>query len=426
LAALVPILGALAYNEVALRESRRSENPGLALATARQAALELERLTSGADGILHTVAAAPAVQRLEAQGCTDLLVRLKPYLPQFTRLAVLDMEGRPICGSDPTVQGHDFSDRSYFTQALSNDGRLVVGDYTVSRVTGAKVLPLAVAITNDAGDPIGAVITAIDLDWLGATLRERQLAQNGSLTIADRNGVIIAREPFPNASSGPEIPNDFLSLVQADEPGAIELTSQDGTRRILGYVPVKASGAGLYVSAGIAQDEAFGPMNAATRRTLAVVLAAAALAGLLSWLLGQRLVRGPVARIAGTLTTRRAGDETARTGMDPRDGEIEALGAELDRYMDELNASRQERDQAETALRATVTEKNQLADRNELLAREMSHRVMNSFQLMEGLFGLQTRRVTDRKLDRSSSMRRSVCGPCRWSIASSSGSRGTT
>jgi two-component sensor histidine kinase len=173
------------------------------------------------------------------------------------------------------------------------------------------------------------------------------------------------------------------------------VTSQDGTQRILGYVPADVPPLGLYISTGIARAEAFEPFDAATRRTLALVLAAGLIAGALSWLLGQRLVRGPVAQIAGTLATRRAGDEAARTGMHPQDGEIEALGATFDSYMDELNTSRLERDRAEAALRAAAAEKEQLAKRNELLAREMSHRVMNSFQLMESLFALQTRRVAD-------------------------------
>jgi two-component sensor histidine kinase len=235
----------------------------------------------------------------------------------------------------------------------------------------------------------------MDLDWLGATLRERQLAANGSLTIADRNGVIIAREPLPDRFVGTAIPDAFQPLVHAEAPGSLEVTSQDGTRRVLGYVPVSAPPLGLYVSAGIAWDEAFAPINAATRRTLALVLAAAILAGLLSWLLGERLVRGPVARIASTLGARRAGNEAARTGMRAGDGDIEALGAAFDSYMDELNTSWQERDRAEAALRATAAQKDLLAERNELLAREMSHRVMNSFQLMESMFALQVRRIAD-------------------------------
>jgi two-component sensor histidine kinase len=106
-------------------------------------------------------------------------------------------------------------------------------------------------------------------------------------------------------------------------------------------------------------------------------------------------VRGPVTRIASTLAARRSGDDAARTNMQAREGEIEALGAEFDSYMDELNRRRRERDQAEDELRAIAAQKDRLAEHNELLAREMSHRVMNSFQLMESIFALQTRRVTD-------------------------------
>ncbi len=54
-----------------------------------------------------------------------------------------------------------------------------------------------------------------------------------------------------------------------------------------------------------------------------------------------------------------------------------------------------ERIEAGAQLEVTLAEKNRLAEHNELIAREMSHRVMNSFQLMEGMFRVQTGRITD-------------------------------
>jgi PAS domain S-box-containing protein len=54
-----------------------------------------------------------------------------------------------------------------------------------------------------------------------------------------------------------------------------------------------------------------------------------------------------------------------------------------------------ERIEAEEMLRKTVGEKDRLAEHNELIAREMSHRIMNSFQLMEGMFRVQTGRISD-------------------------------
>ncbi len=394
-AALVPILAAILVNEVTLRRSRALEVHDLARATAEQAALELERLTSGTDGILRAIAAAPVVQRGDHEDCSEFLARLWTDLPHYTRFAVLDREGVAVCSSDPATRGMDLSDRPYFAEALANRGRLVVGDYTESRVSGAAVLPFARAVPGPDGEPLGVVVTAMDLEWLGALVRQRQLAAQGSLTIADRNGTILAREPEPDRFVGTPIPEEFEPLVQGDAPGTLEVTSQDGTKRILGYVPVSVRPLGLYISAGIAREVAFAAMNAATRRTLAMGLAAALAAGLLSWLLGQRLVRGPVARIAAVLAARRAGDDRARTGMQASDGELEALGAAFDGHMDELEGRRAERDRAEAELRAVLAEKERLAERNELLAREMSHRVMNSFQLMEGVFAIQTRRLSD-------------------------------
>lgn len=394
-AALVPILLALAFNESALRRQRAAEIHDLALATAMQATLELERLTSGAEGLLQAVAAAPVVQAMEPEACSAYLAALEPRLPEYIRIVVLDPEGRPVCRSEAAPPSVRVEDRPYFQEAAAEPGRIVVGGYTESRVDGNRVLPLALGFQGDDGALLGVVATGLDLDWLGASLEERQLAPDGSLTIADRDGVIIARQPLAERFVGTLIPEDFRTLVRAEAPGSLEVLSQDGTPRILGYVPVGWTPLGLYVSAGMSRDVAFRPVNAATLRTLAVALPAVALAAFLSWLLGQRLVLGPVARIAGTLAARRGGDESARTGMDARDGEIEGLGAALDGYIGELAERRRERDRAEELLREALAGQERLTQQSELLAREMSHRIMNSFQLMESMFALQTRRVTD-------------------------------
>jgi PAS domain S-box-containing protein len=51
--------------------------------------------------------------------------------------------------------------------------------------------------------------------------------------------------------------------------------------------------------------------------------------------------------------------------------------------------------EAEAELQAFAAEKAALAHQNELMAREMSHRIMNSFQLMESMFSMQTRAISD-------------------------------
>lgn len=54
-----------------------------------------------------------------------------------------------------------------------------------------------------------------------------------------------------------------------------------------------------------------------------------------------------------------------------------------------------ERKAAEQVLTGLLAEKDRLAEQNELVAREMSHRIMNSFQLLQSVLTMQTRNITD-------------------------------
>ncbi len=54
-----------------------------------------------------------------------------------------------------------------------------------------------------------------------------------------------------------------------------------------------------------------------------------------------------------------------------------------------------ERKAAEAELTDLLAEKDRLAQLNELVAREMSHRVMNSFQLLQGVLTMQARNIAD-------------------------------
>lgn len=379
---LLPIMGVLVYNEIALRQSREREVERLALNVARQAAIEMERVRAGNEGVLQAIARAPVVARLDPEPCTRYLTDLKPALPQITSIGVFDVDGYSRCRSDGVVTQGSFADRQYFKDALAAKGRLVLGEYTVSRVTGIASLPFALAIM-DGDRPIGVVGSSIDLRWLAEAIRARDLASNASLTIADRNGTILAREPQPERFVGTNIPAAFAGLLNAAAPGTTRVLSQDGTERILGYVPVRAEPEGLYVSAGISRDEAFAAIDAATRRNIVIGLSAAGLAIVLAWFLGNRLLLGPVRILTDTIAARRAGDYDRRTRLSRRDGDIEGLGAEIDAYMDELNQARIEQERAE--------------QHRTMLTHELSHRVKNLLATVQAVASQTFRSGTDIK-----------------------------
>jgi two-component sensor histidine kinase len=200
----------------------------------------------------------------------------------------------------------------------------------------------------------------VDLDWLSTSLAERGLPEGGSITMADRGGTIIARQPLPARFVGTRIPDPYLHLLNEAKEGAIEVTSQDGTRRLLGYKPLSIDPEGIYISVGLSVDYSYAGIYAATVRAL-VVMALAVLAAILaSAIISRRFIAEPVTRLVATAERWRAGDLKARSDV-RGDDEFGILGEALDQ------ATEQARQREE---RITV------------LMREVTHRVKNQMAVM--------------------------------------------
>lgn len=360
--ALAPAVAILFYNVASTRIAREHEIQVEALRSGELASLEMTRIISGLQNVMATLAAAPVIQGFNADGCNTYLLRLAKSLPQFASLGVVDSDGSVRCIQDGNGLGTSLADRAYF-QAAMDSGTFVVGEFTKGRLSGANVLPLALPIRNDTGVISGVVVGGLDLHWLAARLKEREYGRNNALTVADRNGVILAREPFPEKFVGTRIPAAYLGLVNAFAPGTIEVKSQDGTNRILGYYPPASNGTGLYISAGISTTDFYADLNRSTYISLAIVFLGVIAAYFLAWLTSTQLVRRPVNRLVATIKAWQTDDVSARTGMDERDGEFGIVGSAIDRFMDELVAARQER---------RLSEK-----QRELLVGELDHRVKN-------------------------------------------------
>ena len=150
--------------------------------------------------------------------------------------------------------------------------------------------------------------------------------------------------------------------MTAPAPGALELTSQDGTHRVLGYIPAESRPArGLYVSAGLAAEHAFAAIDRAAQRGAALIVLGLLAALVTAWIVGRRFFLQPMAALLAAARRWRTGDFTARAGLGDRTGEFSALGQEFDRMAAELARREAERDQAlgsaqesEARLRAVV------------------------------------------------------------------------
>lgn len=369
LIALLPALAMLAYNELSLRQERQLEVHEQAVRFSRQVSMEIEAILEGIRGLLIAAAAIPAVAGGEPDACDVTLKAVSARLDAFVgNLVVLDRNGRLLCDSLNWPTGTDFSDRDYVQRALATDD-IVIGGYTIARVSNRAVLPVALRLSRDK-ETVGVIMTGLRLDWLQQRLFLRDVPSGGSVTVSDRDGVIVARNPYPESFVGTVIPERYRPLVTAASPGSIEVVSQDGTVRILGYQPVSAKNP-LYVSAGIARDTAFAPLDAAALTGIVLIFAGCLAAFLAAIYVGQRFIVDPVHQIVRTVTRWRDGDLGARTGMRPERGELGLVGASVDGLLDEIDRQRRISAQAE--------------EKRRLMARELSHRVKNTLSVIQAI-----------------------------------------
>lgn len=374
LVACLPGLAALIYSSLDLRNTRYADANAEALRNAHFAVSEIEQIFEGIKGVLHAAGESSEVRGGDFTACQHYLARVRAKLPVLTSIVIVAPDGEPRCFSEGSVPAVNLSDRYYFREALSTH-QFAVGDYTLSRLSGRRLVP--VALPAMTGDHVDFVVGAgVNLEWLGRQLRERGLAYGSAVTVADRNGIIIAREPDPEKFIGTGFPTQYMYLLSS-LPGTTDVRSRDGTERILGYIPAPYTSFGLYVSSGIARAEALGPIDRALRSSILLFVLGSAAAFLLAWLVGDSIIRRPLMQMVATAESWRRGQDGVRNRLDGRNDEIGVLGQTFDSLMDENARREEEREESEA--------------RREILVHELAHRVKNTLATVQSIASMSFR-----------------------------------
>ena len=362
-AALVPGILMLVGNELWVRQERVAEVQSQTLRQARLVSIEFDRILDGLNNVLLVVSASRASEVTSIQDCNTSFAEIVSRVPAIDVLAEFNAAGTAVCASNPEAVGLSIADKSYFKEAVST-GKLSVGVFDKNRSTGRNVLPVAISIDEKEGMPRRILAASLQLDWIGERIRERGLLQGGAVTVADRDGVIIVREPFAERFVGTRIPDPFLGLVTASGPGTQNVLSQDGTQRIIGYYPVSEFTKGLYVSVGTSTLEAFARVNRQFLfATLSIVIGAALSLGWARYV-GRVFLQRPVRRLVETVEAWRAGDITKRTGVSRTAGELGLIAAALDDMMHDFERHRIDQ---------------------EIAGRELVHRVKNTLAIIQAM-----------------------------------------
>jgi signal transduction histidine kinase/CheY-like chemotaxis protein len=356
LVALVPAAGFGVLNEFVHRQALSRDVQADAEQGAVLLSAQIASQVSGIEQTLSVLSRAPDVIRGNADACNRYVHKLKFAFNGPSEIGVADLSGKVFCLSRE-INGINIADRLYFQEAIASR-KLSVGEFAIGKAAGAKAIQFGYPVHAADGSVSGVAFIPLNLAWLADRLARTPLPERSSITVADRNGTVLVRNPQKDWV-GTRLPPQWLSLLHASASGTATLTDLEGRRSFVGYVPVGSGPQGLFVAVGLAEEVVMAPAVAAGNRAMALIGLSVILALALSWVINELLVHKPLLSLTGAAEDLKGGNLSARVpigrGMVP---ELETLGLTFN----ELATTLQEDDGARRLAQTTMQEARDLAE----------------------------------------------------------------
>jgi PAS domain S-box-containing protein len=349
--AVLPAMAIVLYNGSVLREASVRDAKDLCLHLVQTMATQQERVVDTTRLMLKTLAKMPEIKSGREQDVSPILGSVLRENPNYS---VLGLAGPDGLVESLAVPGPAFSvaDRKYFQDVLRTH-EFTVGEFVLSRVDNRAVLPFACPVFD--GDNIsGVLVAAFDLAAYGRIFSNVGLPESSVMALTDYRGVRLYRYPKSEDFTGQEDLPGMIDLLRGPEDeGTFQARGVDGVNRLYAFKRLYTQGSQAYLllRIGIPLDKAMAETREVVEHNLVMLLAAALLALLSSWVLGNLIIMRRLSRLVDSARQLEQGDLTARTGLSGREGEFGRLGEAFDSMAESLENRERESLQAQAALR---------------------------------------------------------------------------
>ncbi|MBI3804748.1 MAG: EAL domain-containing protein [Nitrospirae bacterium] len=349
----IPTLSLAFYTASAQRQAAVAKVQEDALRMARLAASNQEQWFQGALQLLVAFSRIPEVRRSDAAACSRLFSDLVKSYPYYTTFGVADVKGDLRCSSVP-IQGRlNVADRDYIRRVLLTH-TLAVSDYQVGRVTGKPSINLGYPFFNDAGEVEGVVVAGLDLLKLNEKVKESGLPSTATLTMLDRNGIVLVRYPDFERWIGRRAPESERIQEILSQGGEGEAPGAGGIPSLFGMTRLSGVGGEFYLSVAIPKEKAFADADRLLAHNLLWMGTVGLLVVMVTWAGGDRLILRRFDALVQTTVRLAGGDLTARTGQSEESGEIGQLARAFDKMAETLQGRVTQLREAEARYRALV------------------------------------------------------------------------
>lgn len=158
-------------------------------------------------------------------------------LPGRVQAYVVDANGQTVYSTDPQVKPINITDRAYFS-ALKDGAQTYVSSLLTSRLNGQQIFVFSRRL-SEGGVFRGAAMVSFEVNVLAPIWESVALGSNSTISLFRNDGVLVARyptiEPLPDSKTTPR----FIEQLKEASAGNYEIISPiDGVQRMVGYAAV--------------------------------------------------------------------------------------------------------------------------------------------------------------------------------------------
>ena len=286
---LVPVVAAAIWSGMSTFRERSNELGDQTRLVAYTTAAYISRDLTYLDGTGGSLVSNPSVQTMDPALSTDLFRRITVGHPMVACIDLVRPSGDVVAramASSPA--GLKDPARDWTDQVFRSGERSVSPLYTPP--SGGHYVVVGYPVRNDAQEVVGALGFFVDLKILQESLQALPIPDGSVVTVADRDGRILARSQDAHRYVGQLLPADMRPASDIREPA--ERTGLDGVRRM--YGEARVDGEPWLVSVGMPMSLALNRAASLWARSFAILAF-----GIVGWLI---VAFGLSRRLANSLT----------------------------------------------------------------------------------------------------------------------------
>lgn len=158
-------------------------------------------------------------------------------LPGNVQAYVVDRNGNTLYSTDPAIKPMNITDRPYFSE-LAKGAKTHVSNLLVSRLTGEQIFVFSRRLDRN-GEFAGVATVAFQGSVLAAVWETVELGAGSTVGIIRNDGQLVARYPAPAGPLDMSKYTLFTDLLPKAPSGTYQAVSPaDGVSRIVGYTVV--------------------------------------------------------------------------------------------------------------------------------------------------------------------------------------------